>query len=178
MVLMKRIILILLLSSLVFGYGCSAENIPHSKNPVQEPGQEFSSEEKQRMALYIEVMKATFQEENGGNEFVAVEIDTLEGLSDPAKQAVLSALIDLSPNVYSLAEVKNDPTKFQLDEEGRLVRSIDGTLLSVNIKEYGEGKAIITGISWFGNLGAVFPKYEAVFKDGEWHLKLISMGIS
>ena len=32
---MKRVILILFLSSLVFGYGCSAENTPHSNNPVQ-----------------------------------------------------------------------------------------------------------------------------------------------
>lgn len=175
---MKRIILILLLSILVFGYGCSAENTPNNTNSVQEPGSEFTSEEKQRMALYIEVMKAAFQEGNGGNEFVAVDIDTLEGLSDPARQAVLSALTDLSPNVYRLSEVKNDPTKFQLDDQGRLVRSINGTLLSVNIKEYGEDKAIITGISWFGNLGAVFPKYEAVYKDGEWHLKLISIAIS
>lgn len=175
---MKRVILILFLSSLVFGYGCSAENTPHSNNPVQEPGPAFSSEEKQKMALYIAVMKAAFQEENGGNEFVAVDVDTLEGLSDPARQAVLSALTDLSPNVYSLAEVKNDPTKFQLDEQGRLVRSIDGTLLSVNIEEYAEDKAIITGVSWFGNLGAVFPEYETVFKDGEWHLKLIKMAIS
>ena len=109
---------------------------------------------------------------------MAVDVDTLEGLSDPARQAVLSALTDLSPNVYSLAEVKNDPTKFQLDEQGRLVRSIDGTLLSVNIEEYAEDKAIITGVSWFGNLGAVFPEYETVFKDGEWHLKLIKMAIS
>jgi len=174
---MKKLILILMLSSLVLGCACSSSNSP-SQNPIQEPSSEINNEEKQRMDLYIKVMKAAFHEENGGNEFVAVDIDTLEGLSDPARQAILDALTDLSPNVYKFDEIKNDPTKFQLDDQGRLVRSIDGTLLSVNIKEYGEGKAIITGVSWFGNLGAVFPKYEAVYKDGEWHLKLIRMAIS
>ena len=56
--------------------------------------------------------------------------------------------------------------------------TIDGALLWLEVEEYSENKAIITGVSWFGNLGAVFPKYEANFKNGSWQLKLISMAVS
>lgn len=140
--------------------------------------QEISAEERQRMDLYIVVMKAAFQVENGGNGFVAVQLDTLEGLSDQAKEEVLNELTSLSPNVYSFENVKNDNTKFELDDDGRLIRSLDGTLLGVEVEKYSKSKATITGVSWFGNLGAVFPKYQATFENGVWQRKLISMSIS
>lgn len=69
-------------------------------------------------------------------------------------------------------------SKFELDDQGRLVRSIDGTFLWIEPEEYNGNKATITGVSWFGNLGAVFPKYEATYKNGKWELELISMAIS
>lgn len=51
-------------------------------------------------------------------------------------------------------------------------------MLWVEIKEYDEDKAKITGVSWFGNTGAVFPSYEAVFTGGKLQLNLISRAIS
>ena len=145
---------------------------------AKETKQDISPEEKQRIDLYVMALKAAFQAENGGDGFIAVKLDTLERLSEQGKEEVLKALTSLSPNVYSFENVKNDNTKFKLDDEGRLMSSIDGTLLYVKVKEYNENKAIIIGVSWFGNLGAVFPKYEATFKNGKWELKLISMAIS
>ena len=138
----------------------------------------ISEEERQRMELYLEVLEAAFLEENGGNEFIAVKLDTLEGLSDEAKMEVLKELSNLSPNIYDFEDVKKDITKFEMDNNGDLVQTIDGSLLWIELEEYKENKAIITGVSWFGNLGAVFPKYEATYKDGIWSLKLISMAIS
>lgn len=145
---------------------------------AKENKQDISPKERQRIDLYIMALTAAFQVENGGDGFIAVKLDTLEGLSEQGKEEVLKALTSFSPNVYSFENVKNDNTKFELDNEGRLIRSIDGTLLYVKVEEYNENKAKIIGVSWFGNLGAVFPKYEATFKNGKWELKLISMAIS
>ena len=159
--------------------GCDSQgNTPNDKVQAEEIQQEISAEERRRMDLYVAVLKAAFQEENGGKAFVAVKLDTLEGLSDEEKVEVLKELSDLSPNVYNFKDVKNDSTKFELDDDGRLVRTIDGALLWIEVEEYSESKSTITGVSWFGNLGAVFPKYEAIFKNGKWQLELISMAVS
>jgi len=177
---MKKLILgLLTLAIVVFIISCtSQENIPNGKDEAKESNQEISAEEKQRMDLYIEVMKAAFHEENGGNAFIAIKLDTLEGLSDRAKEEVMKALTGLSPNVYSFEDVTNDNTKFELDDNGRKRRTLDGALLWVEVEEYSGNKATITGVSWFGNLGAVFPKYEATYKNGMWQLKLIRMVVS
>lgn len=139
---------------------------------------EISKEERKRIDLYVDVMEAAFLEENGGDSFIAIDLDTLEALSVTAKEEVLERLKDLSPNVYDFEDVKDDNTKFKLDDQGRLMMSIDGTLLSIELEKYNDNKAIIMGISWFGNLGAVFPKYEASFVNDKWELELISMAIS
>lgn len=139
---------------------------------------ETSAEERKKLTLYLTAMKAAFVEENGGNGFIAVKLDTLEGLSDEAKEEVLDNLRDLSVNIYDFEQVKDDKTKFETDEDGRLIRTINGTLLYVNVEEYNEDEAIIEATSWFGNLGAVFPKYKATYENGKWHLKLLSMAIS
>ena len=56
--------------------------------------------------------------------------------------------------------------------------TIDGAVLSIELQEYQPNKAKITGASWFGVLGAVFPEYSATYIDGQWVFKLIAMGIS
>lgn len=139
---------------------------------------EISPEEMQKVDLYTKAMKAAFLVENGGNSFIAIKLDTLEGLSDKGKLEVINNLKSLSPNVYDFEDIKEDSTKFELDSNGNLVRSIDGSLLWVDVEEYNEEKAIITGVSWFGNLGAVFPTYEATYINGAWKLELISMAVS
>ncbi|MBC8586876.1 hypothetical protein [Paratissierella segnis] len=139
---------------------------------------EISEEERKRIDLYVDVMEAAFLEENGGDSFLAVNLDTLEGLSDTAKEAVLERLKSLSANVYDIEDVKDDSAKFEMDDQKELIKSKDGTLLWIELEEYKDNKATITGVSWFGNLGAVFPKYEASFKNDKWELELISMAIS
>ncbi|KUG03756.1 hypothetical protein ASZ90_018849 [hydrocarbon metagenome] len=159
--------------------GChSQEVVPNDTDEITESKPEISNEERQRMDLYIAVMTSAFHEENGGNEFVAVKLDTLDGLSEEAKAEVLEELSRLSPHVYSFESIKNDSSKFELDDAGRLIRSVNGTLLWVNVEEYSKDKSTITGVSWFGNLGAVFPKYQAIFKNGRWQLELINMAVS
>ncbi|WBW95663.1 M56 family metallopeptidase [Oceanirhabdus sp. W0125-5] len=145
------------------------------KDNIKDSKLDISAEERRRMDLYVAVMKSVFSHGNGGNEFIAVDLKTLKGLSDNSKKEILKALTTISQNVYSFEKVKNDSTKFEVSEDGSLVRAIDGTLLSIGVEEYSENKAIIRGVSWFGNLGAVIPTYEATFKDGVWKLKVIEM---
>lgn len=178
---MKKIMLgIMIVLLALFAFGCASQSdLPKNNTQVQDATQKISSEERKKMDLYVTVMKAAFQEENGGNSFVAVKLDTLEGLSDVGKKEVLKELADLSPNVYNYEEVKDDTTKFEYDEKiGLRVRAIDGTLLYMRLKEYNGDKAVIEGVSWFGALGAVFPEYKATYENGKWKLDLISMAIS
>lgn len=177
---MKRIVLIFMSIILVFLIAaCTPQtNTPNADTDTSKQVQGIGAEERQRIDLYVSVMKAAYNVENGGSKFIAVRLDTLEGLSDNGKDEVLKELSSLSENVYDFEEVKNDSTKFELDKNGNLVRSIDGSLLSIYLKEYSKDKAVITGISWFGNLGAVFPEYEASYENGSWTLKLIGMAIS
>lgn len=172
---MKKIALILI--SILFVFYVAACS-PQSNNHATSNNSPISAEEGQRIDLYVSVMKAAFQEENGGNGFIAVKLDTLAGLGDKAKEEVLKELSSLSKNVYDFEKVKTDNTKFELDKNGNLARSINGSLLYIELEQYSQDKATVTGVSWFGNLGAVFPKYEATFKNGTWTLKLISMAIS
>jgi ABC-type glycerol-3-phosphate transport system substrate-binding protein len=144
-----------------------------SHNTVQ-----FSASERQKMDLYITVMTAAFEEENGGSGFIAVHLDSLEGLSDAAKTQVLKELTVLSPQVYNFEDVKDDTTKFEFYDAEHHSQTLDGTVLWVKVEEYSATRAVITGVSWFGALGAVFPKYEAIYENGSWQLKLISMAVS
>ena len=177
---MKRIVLMLIFVMLAsFSVGCTPQiSVPDNKPEAKPTAQNISPEERQRIDLYVLVMKAAYNEENGGSEFIAVKLDTLVGLGEKAKTEVLKELISLSPNVYDFEKVKNDSAKFELDSNSNLARSINGALLYIELGKYSERKATITGVSWFGNLGAVFPTYEATYKNGIWELKLINMAIS
>lgn len=176
---MKKSVLILILVVLVFStISCTPIDSTDNYGAPKDEVQGINADERKRIDLYIAVMKAAFHEENGGEEFIAVKLDTLVGLGEKAKEEVLKELASLSPNVYDFEKVKNDNSKFKLDEAGNLISSINGSLLYINLEQYNENKAEITGVSWFGNLGAVFPSYEATYKNGVWELKLISMAIS
>lgn len=172
---MKIIILTLMIIILSFSFiGCN------QTKPIegQENENEFSLEEQRRIDLYIKVMKAAYEEENGGDGYIAIHTNTLEGLSEKGIQEVMRQFKDITENVYDYITIENDETKIKKDEQGRDQCTINGSILGIQLTSYSNNKAVIEGISWFGNLGAVFPKYNAVYKNGEWQLKLISMAIS
>lgn len=63
--------------------GCSTQKItPDSKEETKLETEEISPEERKRVDLYVTVLKAAFNEENGGNGFIAVKLNTLTELSD------------------------------------------------------------------------------------------------
>lgn len=143
------------------------------------PTAPHTDEAAKRVSLYIEAMKSAFQEGNGGNGFIAVKEETLEDLNEERpKQDVLEGLKALSPKVYRYDDIKDDNSLFESDSIGRETRTLNGTLLYINDEEFKGDEAIVEAISWFGNLGAVSPKYKAVYKDGKWELKVLSMAIS
>ena len=161
--------------------GCASQGDKPRSGGVGEkggPGEQITAEEIKRVDLYVTAMRSAFQEESGGNDFIAVKLETLEGLSDRAKQEVLNGLKDLSANVYPFEKVKEDRSRFEVDEQGRLSRAVNGALLSVRLQEFSGNHAIIEATSWFGNLGAVFPEYKATYKNGEWHLELTRIAVS
>ncbi|MDP4092331.1 MAG: hypothetical protein Q8920_03130 [Bacillota bacterium] len=135
-------------------------------------------EEAKRTDLYTAVMKAAFRKENGGNGFIAIEKESLKELKEESKEYILEAFNDISYNLYWFEDVKDNNILFKLDKNGDILGTINGTVLSINLKEYKNDEAIITVTSWFGNLGAVFPEYKAVYKDGLWQLELISIAVS
>jgi hypothetical protein len=138
-----------------------------------------NTEEEKIVKLYIATMKDVFKIENGGNEFIAIRKDSLKHLNDEkSKEEVLKGLKDLSSNVYWMEDVKENKSFFMFDERGMAEGAINGTVLSVNLKQLNGNKAVIEATSWFGNLGAVFPEYKAVYKNGKWNVKTISMAIS
>lgn len=133
--------------------------------------------EQQRINLYVEVMKSAFQVENGGDEFIAIKLDTLEGLSAEGKDMILDRFKDISLSVYYFEDIKNDDSKFKYDGKD-LLGTINGTLLWIELEEYEENSAKIIGTSWFGNLGSISIKYDATLKNGEWKLTELSNSIS
>jgi len=137
-----------------------------------------SPEEKKRLDLYVTAMKAAFEAGNGGNEFIAVKLETLDGLGKEAKQLALRALEDLSPDVHDFQEIKSDTGKFTYDEQGRLQKARGGTVLYIDVEQYEGNEAVIQAVSWFGNVGAVLPKYKARYVNGRWQLRLITMCVA
>ena len=124
-------------------------------------------------------MKAAFNMENGGNGFIAVKEETLEGLKEEkSKQDVLDGLKSLSENVYWYESLKDNKSLFHFNKDGREVGTLNGTLLSIKVDEFKDNEAVIQATCWFGNLGAVFPKYKAVYKNRQWKLEIMSMAIS
>lgn len=176
---MKQIrgIFIVLLIVLVLN-SCTYKELSNTNDNLNQNTQEISYEERQLIDLYITVMKAAYNEENGGNSFIAIKLNTLEGLNDTGKKEVLKGFSELSEYIYDFDKIKDDKSKFEFLENGILNRAINGTVLSVSLEEYKKNKAIITGESWFGCLGAVFPSYKANYKNGKWELVLINIAVS
>ncbi|MDP3014233.1 MAG: hypothetical protein Q8M92_08340 [Candidatus Subteraquimicrobiales bacterium] len=124
-----------------------------------------------RAKLYAEAMKSVFEAENGGSEFVAIDLDTLVELDEQEKEWVLEELRSLPvKQVCILEDIKDDETKFEY-RDGQLMLAKNGTILSVRLISFEENQAEIEATSWFGNVGAVFITYTAKYQNGKWFLK-------
>lgn len=138
---------------------------------------EKDDEEMQKVNLYVRAMRSAFEAENGGNEFIAIKLNTLEGLSSVGEKIVLKEFEDLSPNVYDFEDIKGDKSKFEF-EGGDPSRAINGSVLWVDLEEHKGSSYKMKATSWFGNLGSVTIEYDVTFIDGAWRLTEISRSIS
>jgi len=172
------IALLLFLSLLCFSVPGCGDKPKQGNSRIEPTVNHLNPEEMKKIDLYVAVLKATFTEGNGGDSFIAVKLDSLDGLSDDGKQQVLRELETLADKIYDYESIKDNPALFLFDVDGRKMATRGGTLLYLSGISYEGNTATLTGVSWFGNVGAVYPKYEAFYNNGEWHLKLISMAIS
>lgn len=175
---MKQSMLIIILILTLLVSGCTKPTNNNPENSLQDNSTKFSYDEMKRIHLYVNVMKAAFNEGNGGNDFIAVNMNTLVNLSDEGKQEVLKRLVTLSDNIYAFDDVKNDVNKFEIDESGNLTHAKNGTVLSINVHEYDNNCAKITATSWYSNNAAYFPTYKATYKNEKWKLELINIAVS
>lgn len=177
--LLRFIAALLLLPLLSLTPGCTSKT---EDNHVDPSSGNLTADEEKRIALYTAVLKTAFEEGNGGDHFVAVKLDTLDGLSDLGRKQVMIELESLNDDlydyVYDYEDIKDDPLFFHIGDDGEIMGTKNGTLLYLSDVDYRDNRATLTGVSWFGNLGAVFPKYEAHYVNGEWQLELLSIAIS
>ncbi len=179
---MKYSMILLLL--FILNAGCleiqvSSDQIDNPEdNPMEQSNPVITLQEMKRIDLYTQVLESAYAEENGGAKFIAVKADSLQGLSPEGKQLVLDRLKTISDNVYDYEDVKDNPSFFLFDANGNKRGTRDGTLLFLSNITYDENSATLTGVSWFGNLGAVFPEYEAHYINNMWVLTLLSMAVS
>jgi hypothetical protein len=141
------------------------------KTPIDENIQ-YVDEAAKKVKLYVSAMKLAFQAKNAGNGFIAVKEETLEGFEEEkSKQDILEGLRSLSRNVYWYEGVKQDISLFEFDNNGRMTRTLNGTLLSIKVEEFKGDEAVIEATSCVDNTGAVSRKYKATYKDGQWLLQ-------
>ena len=145
------------------------EFCPYDGTPLKK---ELKEEEKKKAGLYAEALRKIYKQTKAGNGFIAVDLTSLEGLSDEGKQEVLNRLKQETQcqNVYSFADVKDDGEKFLFDEKGRIVGTRNGALLFLIVQEYKDDSAKLRAVCWLSPNDIFFASYEGKFFDGAWHL--------
>lgn len=130
------------------------------------------AKDEKKISLYSEALAKAFMLATGGNGFLAVDLDSLEGLKDEEKQEVIVELKQriLSPYVYTLNEVKNDREKFLLDEQGRITGTKNGVVLSLRVNHYREDSAQLKVACWLSPQKIMVISYEGKYLDGKWQL--------
>lgn len=140
---------------------------PYDGTPLKK-----KSQNEKRISLYAEALAKAFKLATGGNGFLAVELSSLEGLSDEEKQEVLNELKKklASPNVYSLSDIKNDREKFLFDEQGRITGTKNGVVIFLAVNYYRDDSAQLKVACWLSPEKIMVVSYDGKFVDGEWQL--------
>ncbi len=128
--------------------------------------------DEKKISLYAEALERAFKLATGGNGFLAIDLSSLEGLTEEEKREVLGELKKriMWTNVYSLTDVKNDRGKFILDEEGRIIGTRNGVVLFLVVNYYREDSAQLKVACWISPDKIMVVSYEGKFVDGRWQL--------
>jgi hypothetical protein len=139
------------------------------------------------MDLYLAVFEdvyASFMDNynlkhGAGPHWLVIATESLVGLGDAAREQLLQEVGErLHITIYKLSDVRGDATKFELDASGNPVRSIDGYMLTLDVRSYTEDVAKLTSMVWYGNLGANGFYYEATYESGVWKLRQVAIAQS
>ncbi|MBC7327592.1 zinc ribbon domain-containing protein [bacterium] len=146
---------------------------PYDGTPLNKGSRkELKDEEKEKIELYVETLANVYLQETDRKGFLAVELSSLEGLSEEGQKEVINRLKARlnSQDVYSLADVKSDKDKFYFDEQGRITGAKNGIVVLVKLVNYNEGKAQLKVVCWKASDWMTLIPYEARFVDGKWQL--------
>ena len=137
---------------------------------------EYSKISKLYMTLIDDLM-GTDQALNTDMEYIAINIESFD-ISKEQQQDIIHYLYKYHDNIKvgSYEDLK---------EQGLVISSadviphIDGILIDVgNIEKKNDNHYIVNMQKYRSALGAIFPEYEAQYKDGIWSFEIKSMAIS
>lgn len=138
----------------------------------------------QSAALYTRLIENLITEDNALNpnedEFIAIDFTnfkTVKGevLPQEDKDAIVSFLGNYHKNI-KVATLKELETQGYFDSENLI---LDGILISVSKIDIKSEKNVIVDMTKYrSGLGAIFPTYDAKYKNGQWTYEITSMAIS
>lgn len=129
---------------------------------------------KDRARLILRVLRENMDNRRS-NDFLAVDFSDIS-LYREEKRQILEGLRNMAPDVYDYALVKNDKDKFIFGENGETIAVQYGLILDVQIEEYSENEAFLSGSAFSSISADCLSSYKATNVQGEWQLKLLSQG--
>lgn len=138
----------------------------------------------QSAALYTRLIENLITEDNALNpkadEFIAIDFTNFktvqgEALPQEDKDAIVSFLGNYHKNI-KVATLEELEVQGYFDSENLI---LDGILISISkIDIKSEKNVIVDMIKYRSGLGAIFPTYDAKYKNGQWTYEITSMAIS
>ncbi|MGC8843546.1 MAG: hypothetical protein ACP5QS_06370 [bacterium] len=144
---------------------------PYDGTPLKK-----ESKEEKKISLYVEALVKISKKAKLENGFIAVDLTSLDGISEEGKREVLKQLKEATrcSNVYNFEDVKSDGEKFVFDEKGRIIGTKKGALLFLVVQECRDDYGKLRAVCWFSPNEIFLAHFEAKFFDGAWHLTELS----
>lgn len=115
---------------------------------------------------------------NHNMEYVAIDINGFTNLNEKEKQDVINHLYKYSENVY-VGNYEYLKEQGLAQENADNFPALKGILIgSSNTEKINDDKYVVNISKYRTGLGAIFPEYEATYKEGKWSFEIISMAIS
>lgn len=119
-------------------------------------------------------------------EFISIDFTNFKKPDSQNKGTSTSIEEETKRNILMYAKKYNGVVKSnnmeELKTEGLFneeTMSLSGGLIYIQeVEEISEDKAVVSIVKYRSGLGAIFPKYELIFKNGKWEIETLSMGIS
>ena len=137
---------------------------------------EYSKVSKLYMTLIDDLMGLD-QALNSDMQYIAINIESFD-ISKEQQKDIIHYLYKYSENIKvgSYQDLKDQGLVISTAD---VIPHIDGILIDVgNIEKKNDNHYIVNMQKYRSALGAIFPEYEAQYKDGIWSFEIKSMAIS